>query len=471
MSINLFAGSPDTAWTRTFGGEDFEHGYGVRETQDGGYVIAGVTETFGAGASDVWLIKVDSSGAEEWSQTFGGSGTDWCYSVEQTQDGGYVVVGATQSVGAGGYDVWLIKTDTLGIEEWSRTFGGAQWDAGYSVEQTQDGGYVLSGYTGSFGAGLYDVWLIKTDTLGIEEWSQTFGGELYEVGYCLDRTTDGGYIISGATQSFGSGGYDVWLIKTDSSGAEDWSRTFGGTEDDQGFSVRQTEDGGYIVGGTVASFGAGWDDFWLIKTDTLGIEEWSQTFGGEYGDIGYAVQKAMDGGYVMTGITQSFGAGYGDFWLVKADSSGVEEWTETFGGADVDQPWSVIQGSDGGYVMIGMTRSYGAGDADLWLVKTESDYLVEESASRYFENLPLLSACPNPSSGGFRISYGIPAGSEIQLLVYDPAGRRVATLVDGYRVRGLHFLRWTPKDMRPGVYLLRLTAPGRTESARLILSR
>ena len=213
------------------------------------------------------LIKTDSNGNEEWNQTFGGNDYDLGYSVQQTIDGGYIITGSTWN---GSRDVWLIKTDSNGDEEWNQTFGGPDYDFGVSIQQTTDGGFIITGYTY---LGLRNVWLIKTDPDGNEEWNQTFGGNDDDYGYSVQQTTDGGYIITGATSSFGNGETDVWLIKTDPDGNEEWNQTFGGNDDDYGYSVQQTTDGGYIITGATSSFGNGDRDVWLIKTNSGGDTE------------------------------------------------------------------------------------------------------------------------------------------------------------------------------------------------------
>ena len=255
-------------WETTFGGSDDNMGRSVQKTTDKGYIICGPTWSFGNGDGDVYLIKTDGNGDSLWTKTFGGTGDDYGSSVQQTTDGGYIICGQTWSFGNGDGDVYLIKTDNNGVELWNQTFGGTSYDGGSSVQQTTDGGYIICGQTWSFGNGDDDVYLIKTDGNGVEQWNKTFGGTSYDYGSSVQQTTDGGYIICGWTFSFSIG--DVYLIKTDNNGVELWNQTFGGTGDDGGYSVQQTTDGGYIITGYTSSFGNGDYDVYLIKTDSQG---------------------------------------------------------------------------------------------------------------------------------------------------------------------------------------------------------
>ncbi len=359
----------DTLWTRTYGGSDNDVGYSVQQTSDGGYITAGYTQSFGAGYEDFYLVKTDSLGDTVWTRTYGGSDGDYAHSVHQTTDGGYIIAGGTYSFGAGEADFYLVKTDPLGYTLWTVTEGGSNHDYAHSVQQTTDGGYIVTGATNSFGAGDYDYYVVKTDSLGGTLWSRTYWGSGDDYARSIQQTSDGGYIVAGYTNSFGAGLYDFYLVKTDSIGNTLWTRTYGGSGDDYARSVQQTIDGGYIVAGYTRSFGAGLYDFYLVKTDSLGIPQWTKTYGGDSHDRAYCVQQTTDGGYIVAGHTFSFGAGNSDVYLVKTDANGYTLWTRTYGGIQRDRGYSVVQTTDGGYIAAGATRSFGAGGMDMYLVR------------------------------------------------------------------------------------------------------
>jgi hypothetical protein len=359
------------SFAKTYGRTSYDYAYSVQQTSDGGYIVAGGTISFGAG--DIFLIKTDINGNKIWAKTYGGTSDDTASSVQQTSDGGYIVVGYTRSFGAGDFDIFLIKTDANGNVQWAKTYGGKSFEEAFSVQQTSDGGYILAGRTYSFGAGGYDVLLIKTDANGNIQWAKTYGGANHDWTYSVQQTSDGGYIVAGYTASFGAGWGDIFLIKTDANGNIQWAKTYGETDGDEAYSVRQTSDGGYIVAGTTWSFGAGWGDIFLIKMDANGNIQWAKTYGGTDYDWAYSVQQTSDGGYIVAGWTSSFGAGYRDIFLIKTDANGNIQWAKTYGGKSFEEAFSVQQTSDGGYILAGWTSSFGAGYGDIFLIKTDAD--------------------------------------------------------------------------------------------------
>ena len=347
-------------WEKTYGGSTYDFGYSVQQTMDGGYIIAGYTGSYGAGENDVYLIKTDIFGKEVWGKTFGGNSGDYGRSVQQTTDGGYIIAGHTGSFGAGGSDIYLIKTDAAGNKLWSKTYGGPTEDIGYSVQQTKDGGYIIAGYQWQDSG--WNTYLIKTNAWGNKLWSKTFAkAGSADYGSSVQQTADGGYIIAGSAQAINYWD-DVYLLKTDSLGNELWSKTFGGDYGDHGSSVIQTVDGGYIIVGNTDSQNYPWHDVYVIKTDKQGNKLWSKIFGGIYDDYGHSVQQTDDGGYIFTGQTDSYDIGEGGIYLVKTDANGTEIWHKTFGEVKTIFGHSVQQVEDGGYVIAGSdyrdTKSY-----------------------------------------------------------------------------------------------------------------
>jgi hypothetical protein len=364
------------SWWRTFGDSLADYGYEVRLTSDSGYVIGGLTASFGAGITDVYLVKTNATGEEVWAGTWGDTMEDGGNSVRQTADSGYIIAGYTGSFGAGGHDVYLIRTNAAGDTAWTRTYGGTRGDAGNSVATTGDGGCIVTGYTWSFGAGNADVYLVKTDAAGDTAWTRAYGGTSGDEGYSVQQTADGGYIVVGVTNSFGAGNADVYLLKTNAAGDTAWTRTYGGTSGDGGYSVQQTADSGYIIAGYTSSFGAGNHDVYLIKTDAAGDTVWTRTYGGNLRDWGNSVQQTAGGGYMITGATRSSGAGAQDVWLLKTDAAGDTAWTRTYGGTGNDEGNSVQPAADGGWVIAGSTTSFGAGGADVYLIKADTNGYV-----------------------------------------------------------------------------------------------
>ncbi|WP_255150168.1 PKD domain-containing protein [Halorarius halobius] len=338
-----------TVWSHTYGGSGDERAYDVTPTSDGGYVMAGVTRPNGVhsdGGRDMWLVKVDGSGDRVWTQTFGGPVADHAQSVIETADGGYAVAGWTNSTGAARKNVWLVKVDSTGTKEFARTYGGSGVDKGQALVQTADGGFAIAGWTNSSGSGQDDMFLVRTTSSGDKQWSKTYGGEWNEgvFSHGLTTTSDGGFALAGWTETFSIGADDMWLVKVDSTGTKQWSNAYGRSLNDVATSVIQTADGGYALSGYTRTYDGDGYDSWLIKTGSEGAEQWNLTFGGGGTDVGTDLVQT-DGGYTFAGYTSSYGSGSYDTWLVTTgESTGPPP---TIDAKSVElTPYPVEQGTD-----------------------------------------------------------------------------------------------------------------------------
>jgi hypothetical protein len=360
-------------FARTYGGTNTDVAFSVQQTSDGGYIMAGYTWSFGAGAL---LIKTDANGNVQWAKTYEASGISYSYatSVQQTSDGGYIVAGHADAFGAGEYDVLLIKINAFGNIQWAKAYGGINDDYAFSVQQTSDGGYIVAGWTDSFGASWSDIFLIKTDASGNIIWAKTYWEIYGDYAYFVQQTSDGGYIVAGWTNSFLPGNEDVLLIKINAFGNIQWAKIYSGTVGthyDYAYSVQQTSDGGYIVAGYTADLGDA--DVLLIKTDANGNLIWAKAYRGTNHDWARSVRQTSDGGYIVAGYTASFGAGSYDYFFIKTDANGNIIWAKTYGGTGIEEALSVQQTSDGGYILAGRTNSFGAGSYDYFLIKTDAN--------------------------------------------------------------------------------------------------
>jgi uncharacterized delta-60 repeat protein len=327
--------STEIAWAKSYDGAGDDRAYSIQQTSDGGYIVAGHTQSFGAGYYDLWLLKLNSDGTISWHKTYGGAGHDIATSIQQTSDGGYIVAGETRSFGAGGFDFWVLKLNSDGSVAWQKRYGGAKDDRACSIQQTSDGGYIVAGYTESFGAGGCDFWVLKLNSDGTVSWQRTYGGAFTDYARSIQQTSDGGYIVAGGTFSLNTEG-DFWVLKLNSDGTVSWQKRYGGAERDLAFSIQQTSDGGYIVSGWTTSFGANSGDFWVLKLASHGTITWQKRYGGANDDGASSIQQTSDGGYVVAGSTNSFGAGNSDFWVLKLKRDGTVPFSPASGAQMVD---------------------------------------------------------------------------------------------------------------------------------------
>jgi len=359
--------SPSTSmiWNRTYGGEPYESAESVIETSDGGFAAAGWSWPSRTYVRDIILVKTDKFGNMEWAKNYGikNGVDDTANSVIETSDGGFAIAGSIRVEGTSNHrDMVLIKTDADGLLEWEETYGGTEDEGASDVVETSDGGYAIAGYTSSFGAGDSDFWLVKTDEFRELQWNQTYGGTGRDEANSLVETPDGGYVLAGVTESFGAGGRDFWLIKTDKFGNIEWNQTYGGTGSEQLSAFVETYDGGYALAG----------GGFLVKTDANGVMEWNQTYSlppSSYTSATTSLTATSDGGF-------AFSHGH---HLFKLDEQGNVKWNQTFEGAEIRSVQALVATSDGGYALAGFYGSvFEDGSGDVWMIRTtEYGYIPE----------------------------------------------------------------------------------------------
>lgn len=486
-SLSFSQTAPAIEWQNTIGGGNNDDVNDIKKTTDGGYILAGSSASNISGdktencigADDYWIVKIDSVGNIQWQNTIGGDVDDVLYAVQQTSDGGYILGGHSYSDisgdktenNNGSVDMWIVKTDAAGNIQWQNTIGGTGIDFLNSMQQTLDGGFILGSRSKSNISvdktenciGGFDYWIIKTDTVGNIEWQNTIGGNGDDFLFSVQQTTDEGFIIGGYSISNISGDktensigdFDYWIVKTDKFGNIQWQNTIGGNLNDACYSATQTIDGGYILGGyslsgisgdkTEASLGD--RDYWLVKTDSLGNVLWQNTIGGSSTDVLYIVRQSTDGGYFLGGDSRSNISGdktennwdltqlNPDYWIVKTDSVGNIVWDNTIGGVARDYFSFINESGDGGIVLGGISESNISGDKtenciggwDYWIIKLFSDTIT--SAFNHQNTTTNIQLFPNPAKEEVTINIIHPdyQNQFITISVYDVLGNVVLT--------------------------------------------
>ena len=406
-----------TKFQKIFGGIDStQDGLDIKQTTDGGYIINARISQFAPptpGLEDAYLLKTNSAGTLQWSKRHAGTSYEEGRSITQTTDGGYFYAGETRTWSAGGqpdFDLFATKTDAVGTIQWTHNFGDVWNDGAWAVEQTTDGGYMAFGMSSNVSTNGYtDYYLLKLSNAGTIQWSHTFGGTYFDFGYDAMQTNDGGYIMTGSSYSFGNG-YSLYTIKADVNGNFQWGTAVNGFADDYSYGVTQTNDGGYIVAGGTTSYGSGNSDVLLVKMNSSGGVSWTSTYGGFQNECGFTVKQTSDGGYAVCGGTNSVGSGGYDLFLMKTNSAGTLQWTKTYGGsldegpsggmfflfANTDRDVSMVNTSDGGFAITSLANSFGGGH--VYLVKTDAN----GNSGCNETNGPFIQTVPTPSviSGG-----------------------------------------------------------------------
>lgn len=455
---NIMAQAPEIEWQKSLGGSAGESATSIQQTADGGYIMAGYSEsndgdvTGNHGDYDYWVVKVNATGVIEWQKSLGGSGTDMANAVQQTLDGGYIVVGQSNSNNGdvtgnhGSYDFWVVKLNAAGAITWQKSFGGSIDEEATAVQQTTDGGYIVAGKSDSQDGdvignqGFYDFWILKLTQAGTIAWQKSLGGSQPDISTDIQQTTDGGYIVCGSSASTDGdvtgnhGSNDFWVAKLNNTGNIEWQKSLGGTEYDTASSVQQTVDGGYIVAGQVYSNDGdvtghqGGTDYWVVRLDSTGNMEWQKAAGGSSSDTAMDVLQSMDGGFLVSGTSSSTDGditenqGGIDYWTVKLLETGAIDWEKSLGGSESDWASSNIQVTGGGYVIAGRSSSIDGdvtgnhGGEDFWVVKLFPDVLGVEA----FDNQ--ISVYPNPVSSVLNIATNEPITS---VSVFNQLGQQV----------------------------------------------
>ena len=394
FSFFLSICQPTIQWQKSLGGTDNDYGGPVQQTNDGGFIVAGRPKSndgdvsVNYGLEDYWIVKLNDIGTIEWQKSLGGTASEIPQSILQTTDGGYIVAGFSRSNDGdvsgnhGSADCWVVKLTSIGTIEWQKSLGGSGYESAISIQQTNDGGYILAGYSNSNDGdvsgnhGNDDFWVAKLSVMGTLEWQKSLGGSSYDYGYFIEQTNDGGYILSGTSLSNDgdvSGNHnsqDCWVVKLSSIGAIEWQKSLGGSSADSGGPIQQTNDGGYILAGMSSSNDGdvsgnhGGLDYWIVKLTSIGAIEWQKSLGGSFPEYANSIIQTNDGGFIVSGTSGSNDGdvsgnhGSNDCWVVKLNTCQPNESTLTFNECD---PFSVngINYSNSGIYTQTLTNSSG----------------------------------------------------------------------------------------------------------------
>ncbi|HEY3295122.1 MAG TPA: T9SS type A sorting domain-containing protein [bacterium] len=459
---------PDTLWSRTYGGSGDEYAAGIVALSNGTFAVSATTNSFGVVGMDFYVVCVNGGGDTLWTRTFGrGTGDDWCTGMAKTNNDEIIASGYGLRSGGTEQAMREVRYDLSGtLIEWVEDYSPGADMIGYGICMNALGHSVCAGYwTDTPEQGRVTV---------LERDSQHTGFSLYaQCGYFSDArsiqpTRDGGYILAGSTRATANAHSDYLLMRLNSLGDTVWTRTFGGSAtEDIANSVVQTSDGGFAFTGPSESYGPG-GDVVLIKTDTLGRQQWLHTYGGSDEEHGHVVLATHDGGFFLAGHTNSFGVG-GDVYVVKTDGDGNLLWSRSWGGAGLDVAESAVELPDGGFLVAGETTSFGAGDANIWLLRIASDLASDQPSVASPGEFFLAQNYPNPFNAVTDIRFELPHAGRATLSVYDVLGRETATLLDGQLPGGPHTVHLDASGWPSGVYFCRLSAGQSTGVRKLML--
>ncbi|OHD55132.1 MAG: hypothetical protein A2Y33_01110 [Spirochaetes bacterium GWF1_51_8] len=367
-------------WAYSVGGPQDDRFYAIAQLADGSYVIAGESWSFGnkKAKSELILLNLKVSGKTNWVKLTGGPAFEKGMSVTPLKDGGFILGGDTTSYGFGHHNLWLTRFDSNSLPVWQNIYKGQLGDTISGVIPLADGGMAVCATSDSFGAGLQDYWLFRLDANGMTNWQKTFGGRDSDIAGGAAAGRDGSFVIAGNARSFGSG---IWVIKINPDGTLRWEKYYSGKVTDNANCIAATKDDGFIIAGYTWSFGTGRSDMLVIKIDKRGELVWEKCFGGPKNDVAYVVIATADNGCIVAGITESFGLGKTDVWILRLSSAGDLVWQKTFGGAGYDYVHGGCASFDKGFALVGSSDSFGAGKFDAWVLKLNMNGEISNETS------------------------------------------------------------------------------------------
>lgn len=475
ISRACLAQPPDTLWTRTYGGNAFDEARSVQVTHDGGFIFAGGTWSYGAGSQDIYIVKLDSLGNEEWSRTYG---------TEYSESAHKILVLADGYLAAGYYSSWppfppepstgwLLRLDNNGDTLWTKRCG---FNQGFSwfldIIQTQDGGFVGTGF--SYPAGNYQTWIMRFNQNGDSLWNRSYGGPGREQGFKVDATPDGGFVVAGVTTSYGAGYDDIWLLKVDASGDSLWSRTFGGPSYEGASALTATPDGGFLLGGYTASLGISYDNAWLVKTDSFGNYEWDTVIEGYSSDYALyinAVSVADSGAYYAAGRFETT-TEISEGWFVKFDSRGDSLWTLRWPRSDLNYFEDLTSIPGGGFMLAGIADyEHNDSTGDAWLVRLTPEAMPVGDEFKPVAEAYGLNVYPNPVNGVATISLSVPRQVKSDIHLYDVLGRQIAVFSTGILHPGGQQFQMDMSHYPSGKYFLSVCIDEQYQNVPLIVLR
>ena len=466
---------------RIFGHPDNDNARTVRITKDGGYILAGSFQDINEDYSDASLIKTDKYGQVEWFKTYGTKDNAEGFSSVVVVDDGYIAVGSKTKINDVDKDFYIVKVDANGDTVWTKTYGGSEDEQARDIENGGSGKYIIAGFTESavYGTKRAELLLIDND-----------GNEIKENSYVncdgaesVQQTSDGGYVFTGSTRSIAVGESDFYLAKTDASLNLEWEKAYGGSDCDEANCVINTSDGGFLLAGWTASpeFGTAATDVYLVKTDSSGNQDmqWgNKIYGAEHHDHANAVIQTDDGGYLVVGYTQN---NYdskrikwtSDVYIIKCDNAGNKLWEQTYGGFYGESASSVRQTSNGDFVLCGTTGSYSKRPgSDIYLLRINNKGTITSVNSKQNtipKNYILTQNFPNPFNNSTIVRYRLPKSLYVNLSLYNICGRKVRTLVDGFKQAGDHTIYIDGNGLASGIYFYRIQAGNFIETKRMLL--